>query len=372
MSGTRPRLRSLGVDGVAPALRAAGVSGAGGGGFPTYAKWTDLAEASYLLVNHQESEPNCCVDRWLGRERADALAELFDALLAVALDVVVVGAKRRDRDPWVAPLEEATDATVYEPGDLPVDPASESGVVVAYTDDTYEYGMENVLLQTVADVVIGKDLPVDYGWIVQNTETLHNVHRALTENRPVLDTYVHVDGVLGGGERVPNRLFEAPVGTSAADLLAAAGVDPDLGDGRVLAAGGPGWCFELQRPPDRWGVRKRTNCVLVLPADAVADNTYGNGRVNVLDAFEWPRPGSAVSPRRRHPDRVHVPVVTDDDYDGVAPSRPTVGLGDTVDRGDVVAEPASGDERFSVAHHAPLAGEVVDVTRREVELRRTD
>jgi Na+-translocating ferredoxin:NAD+ oxidoreductase RnfC subunit len=120
-------------------------------------------------VNHQESEPNYYIDKWLGHERADELGQLFDALLDRALDAIVIGAKAKERDPWMGPLETATDATVCEPSDIPLDPGSKSGVVIAYPED--QYGMESVLLRLVVGVVMSDDLPMDHGWIVQNTET---------------------------------------------------------------------------------------------------------------------------------------------------------------------------------------------------------
>jgi Na+-translocating ferredoxin:NAD+ oxidoreductase RnfC subunit len=373
VSETLERLRSVGADGLSERLQEAGVSGAGGGGFPSYVKWESLADARYLLVNHQESEPNCYLDKWIGREYADELADLFEALLAEHLECVVVGAKWTDRDPWLRPLEAAVDGTVYEPDDLPFDPEEATGVVFAYTEDTYEYGMENVLMRVSTGTVIGKDLPVDYGWIVQNTETVYNIYQALIEERPVLRTHVHVDGLDADGKRLTHRLLDVPVGTSAADLLAAAGADTlSLPADRVLLAGGPGWCFRVQRPPDRWGARKRTNCLLLFDEVLVSDNTYGNGRVNVLDTVDWVPSDPETEPTRIDPDRLHVPIVTNERYrDLVAPSTPTVSLGDGLERGQRLADPTPAGDGFCVAHHAPVDGRVVDVTPREVELRRT-
>ncbi len=371
MTALTERVRAVGPDDIPSILREAGVSGAGGGGFPAYVKWQHLDEARHLLVNHQESEPNCFVDKWIGREYADELAALFDGLLASGLETVVVGVKQKDRDPWLRPLERATDGVVYHPDDLPLDPEDENGVVFAYTDDTYEYGMENVLLRVVADTVIGKDLPVDYGWIVQNTETVHNICRAL-DDEPVLRTYVHVDGLDDHGDRLNHRMLDVPVGTAAGDLLATAGVDHiTLPEDRVLLAGGPGWCFRVHRPPDRFGVRKRTNCLLLLDEVPVDENTYGNDRVNVLDDYDWTPDDPETEPTRIEPDRVHVPTVTNEAYrDLVAPSTPTVELGDRVERGEVVAEPIPQGDGHCVAHHAPVSGRVVDLTPREVEIRR--
>ncbi|PSP19862.1 hypothetical protein BRC62_01185, partial [Halobacteriales archaeon QH_10_67_13] len=79
-------------------LRRGGVSGAGGAGFPTYAKWEHLEKVEYLMVNHQESEPVYTGDKWLGRARPEKLAALFEWLLAEHLEAVVVSAKAGDRE----------------------------------------------------------------------------------------------------------------------------------------------------------------------------------------------------------------------------------------------------------------------------------
>jgi Na+-translocating ferredoxin:NAD+ oxidoreductase RnfC subunit len=372
MSRTLDAFRTLGEDGIAPRLQEAGVAGAGGGGFPSYVKWRRIDEANHLLVNHQESEPNCYMDKWLGREYPDRLADLFDALLDVTLDTVVIGAKYSKRDRWLLPLEDATDGTVYTPDELPIDPEEEEGVVFAYTEDKYEYGMENILLQTVADTILGKDLPIDYGWIVQNTETMYNIWRAVVEEEPVTHKFVNVDGYLADGSRLRHRMLEVPIGTPATTLLEAAGVDPaDLSDDRVLADGGPGWCFEVQRPPSRLGIRKRTNCLLVLGEDTVEEHTYGNDRINVLEPLDWSLDDPDTEPSRTVlPTKTNVPIVTNDSYgDLIAPSEPVVDLGDEVSRGDPLAEPV--EDGFSVYHHASVHGEVTDVTPREIEVRHT-
>jgi len=357
---------------IATRLQEAGLSGAGGAGFPSYVKWNTIDEVDSLLVNHQESEPNCYVDKWIGREHAEELAALFDALLETTLDTVVIGAKQKDREPWLTPLEEATGGTVRAPDELPIDVAEESGVVFTYTQPRYELGMENVLLQKTAGTILGKDLPVDYGWIVQNTETLYNVWRALAEEEPVLHKFVHVDGYRGDGSRVPHRMFEAPVGTSAAALLEAAGVDPDsLAKDRTLVDGGPGWCFKVQRPADRYGVAKHTNCLMILDEADVEEYTYGNDRINVIEPLDWDHEEPDTEPTQITPDRVHIPIVTNEVYDDlVAKSRPTVEFGNDVTDGQVVATPRKEGRGFSVAHHTPIAGEVADVTPREVEVRR--
>lgn len=364
MSVTLQQLEQAELPELATTLRNAGVSGAGGAGMPSYAKWDRLDEVDHLLVNHQESEPNYYIDKWLGRERADEFATLFDALLGRAFETVVVGAKAKDRNEWMREFERATDATVYLPDQLPIDSDEESGVVFVYTDDKYEYGMESVLLRMVGDVVIGQDLPMDHGWLVQNTETLHNVFRAFKGGKPTTHKYLHV-----GGNVPRHRFLEVPVGTPAAEVLEAAGRPIEDLDGEILADGGPGWCFEIPTP-DEFGVTKRTNCLTVVDSEVAEENTLGSeGRINVLSEYDWDRDQETAPTETLRPETVRIPLVTNPAFESVvAPSEPIVSPGESVSVGEMIATPSS--EAISNTQHASIDGEVAEVTDSYVEIRR--
>ena len=370
-----PSERTIDPETIHERLREAGVAGAGGAGFPSYVKWADLSGIHSLMVNHQESEPNYYADKWLGRERAEELSTLFDAFLGESdanpdgsFDRVVVGTKEPYRDEWMGPFEAATDATVFGPEELPVTVTDHTGTLFVYTPNVYTYSEESVLLMVAAGTPIGEDLPTDHGWIVHNTETLYNIYRALFEDAPVTRTYVHVDG-----NTPEHRCLEVPIGTPASDLLEAAGIDDlDALDGQVLADGGPGWCYATDLSPEEFGVRKRTNAVLVLDEELATENTQEDGQIDVLTAAEWgpsdDRPHE-TEPTPLSPDVVRIPLITNAAYEGfVQPSVPVVEPGDTVSEGDVVAEPSS--EGISIAQHASIDGTVEDVTDTHVIVRR--
>jgi electron transport complex protein RnfC len=349
-------------------LQTAGVDGAGGAGFPAYAKWERLEEVRWLLMNHQESEPNYFIDKYLGRERAMEFAEFFQTMLDQGVfEAVVVCAKEKDRA-WLDTLEAATDATVVGPSDLPLPERDRRGVVIALTDDRYEYGMESVLLRLVGDVTMGTNLPMDFGWLVQNTESLANVIRALDDGTPVTEKYVHVDG------DVPrHRFLLAPVGTPATTLLAEAGLDSThLDASKMLADGGPGWCFAIEDDPDVWGLRKRTNCLLVLDRELAEANTLGDERINVLNPYlDAGEREYEQEPTRISPARVCVPLVSNPSLAGiVTPAAPVVTAGEVVEAGQLVARPT--DEGFSTAVHASIDGVVRAVTDRYIEISRVD
>ncbi|WP_408957117.1 NADH dehydrogenase subunit [Natrinema sp. 74] len=355
-----PAIRDSGVERV----RNAGIAGAGGAGFPSYAKWEQVASTDHLLVNHQESEPNFFVDKWLGMSRAAEFAALFDALLEDTFETVVVSAKWTDRDEYMTELEAETGGTVVSPDDLPLDADAASGVVFAYTDARYQYGMESVLLNVVADTVVGNDLPTDHGWLVQNTETMANIHRALTDETPVTHTYVHVDGA------VPrHRFLEVPIGTPASALLSAAGRPPDaLPSDAVLASGGPGWCFEIETPPEEFAVDKSTNGLLVLDESTVEEHALGGGRIDVLESTDWTAGPMETEPTATlEPDIVRIPLITNPDFEGtVSPAVPAVEPGDRVETGTVVATPPPNG--IGIPHHASVDGEVIAITETHVEI----
>ena len=345
-------------------IRDAGIAGAGGAGFPTYAKWEHYEDVDYLLVNHQESEPNFLKDRWIGQKSGKQLAKLFDLLLDTVFDLIVIGTKNHYRGMFLGALEEHTGAKVYGPEDLPIDPAEESGVVVAGTEDRYEFGMESVLLRLIADTVIGSDLPVDHGWIVQNTETLFNIHRAITHDKPVTHKYLHVDG-----DTPRHRFLKVPVGTTGAALLEAAGRPGGPGSEEVLADGGPGWSFEIERSPEMFGVRKRTNCILIIDRQLVEENKLGGGRINILGPQEWKAREFESEPTALTPERVRVPLVSNPAFEGlVSASIPEVTPGDLVSVGDRIARPA--EEGISIAQHASISGEVTAVTEHHVTIEQ--
>lgn len=364
MSDDEATAATADLSNLADTIQRAGVAGAGGAGFPSYAKWGRIDEVDFLMVNHQESEPSYYIDKWLGREHAPVYGELFEALLDQHLQTVVVGSKEKNRDPWALPLEEAAPGEVVLPDELPIDAGDYEGIVHAYTADTYQLGMESVLLNMVADTVIGRDLPMDLGWIVQNTESLYNIHRAVFHDEPVTTKWVHAAG------NVPtHRFLEVPVGTPAVDILEAGGLDGGaIPEGQVVADGGPGWCFACESDLETYPVSKACNAFLVLDEDVVEENTFGeDGRINVLDAYEWNQPDDETEPSERlEPERVYVPLITNPDFEGiVAPSVPVVEAGDAVEVGDVIAEP---DEGISNFQHASIDGTVADVTDEHIAI----
>lgn len=345
-------------------IQEAGVAGAGGAGFPSYVKWQSLDDIDYLLINHQESEPNYYADKWLGREYTTEFAGFFSALTSTFLQSVVIGTKEKYRAEWMGPLEEASEPKRFMADDLPADTSELSAINIAYTPDVYTYSEESVLLMVTVGQQIGEDLPTEHGWLVHNSETIFNIINAVTSQSPVTRKFVHVDG-----NTPRHRCLDVPIGTTATTLLEEAGRDDGtIESGEVLADGGPGWCYEITESPTEFGVRKRTNAVLVLDKPVADEHTEDDGQIDVLEAQSWERTHEE-SPTPIEPDSVRIPLITNAAYSGfVAPSEPVVSEGDSVSVEDVIAEPVPGE--ISNPQHASIPGVVTDISDTHIEIHR--
>ena len=222
-------------------VREAGVVGAGGAGFPTHVKVASRVDT--VIANGAECEPVLVTDQWV---TASHPAEVVEALRAVADEVgakrAVLAIKRKYHD-LAARLHPHV---------------SRLGVELFLLDDFYPAGDEQVLVHEVTGRVVPEcGIPLEVGAVVCNVATLRNIRDAM-DGRPVILKHVTV-----AGEVVRPGVYIAPVGTSAAELVAAAG-GAKIADFRVVE-GGPmmGWVIpDLDSP-----VTKTTAGYLVLAPD---------------------------------------------------------------------------------------------------------
>jgi Na+-translocating ferredoxin:NAD+ oxidoreductase subunit C len=341
---------------LADILKAHGIVGAGGAGFPTWAKYT--APQPILVVNAQESEPGYFIDKWLHDDKATELVDLLAWLRGWGIEKTVVAAKLKDRQSF-ARMEHAAgmgaggarvlDCTGRNRHALLEQPEP---VLFAYTDDKYAFGMETALLLIVAQKKIPQgERPSQHGFIVSNTETLWNMYRALTAAAPVTTKHVHVYGA------TPRHTFrEVPVGTPASVVLHDAGVTLDDIAARqlVVVDGGPGWFERVD--PQFAVVTRRTNALLVLDPTEV-----DTGKTDVLPGpgkAGYPRADTvfAMTPSPLSSAQVRVPLVDNPKFKAVLPARPLVAVGAHVRRGELIA--AAAGDGISVDVHASIDGTV--------------
>jgi Na+-translocating ferredoxin:NAD+ oxidoreductase RnfC subunit len=224
------------------AVQAAGVIGAGGGGFPTHVKLQ--AQVDTVIANGSECEPLLASDKNLLKRHAAAVVE------GVALAMEATGA----RSGFIAVKGHYTDVVAAVRKALP----GAGGITLRLLENYYPAGDE---LLTVFDctgrVVPEGGLPPDVGVLVGNVLTFSQIAAAL-DGKPVTERPV----TIAGSVRKP-VVVVAPIGTLYADLLATAGGACDPSD--VWFDGGP---MMGSLVADRClGIARTTSALLLLPAD---------------------------------------------------------------------------------------------------------
>lgn len=226
---------------IVTAVQQAGVTGAGGAGFPTYVKLQ--AQAEYVIANGAECEPLTHVDKQMMLHYApQVIAGVRAAMEATGARQGILGVKGKYKE-IIATLRAALGAT--------------TDVTIAELGNFYPAGDEQVLVYDVLGRVVPEGgIPIDVGCVVQNIETLYNIDAAL-QGKPVTDKFITIQGAV----RKPMSV-RVPIGITLREVLALAGVatpNPVVLDGGAMM----GEVVESLDDP----VTKHTKMLLVLPYD---------------------------------------------------------------------------------------------------------
>ncbi len=244
---------ALAPDEVIERIRASGLRGRGGAGFPTGIKWRTVREdpcpTKYVVCNAAEGEPGTFKDRWLIRANPYLVVEgLGIAAYAVGAERAFIGIKA-GFDPEVARLAAAMEEMAQHDlvGPVPME--------LIQGPDEYLFGEEKALLEVIEG---NEPLPrIVPPWmeglfrrpgspnptVANNVETLANVPLILdrgpdwfrslgTEDSPGTMLFT-----LSGDIRSPG-VYELPLGYSLRDLVE--GVGGGVPEGRALKAVFPG------------------------------------------------------------------------------------------------------------------------------------
>ena len=186
---------------LAEILKQHGVVGAGGAGFPTHVKAD--AEVEFMIANGAECEPLVHKDVELMKNFPSEI------ISGMRLMMRATGARRGKfglKEKNVAAVE----AIGSHVGSAPID--------MVFLGDFYPSGDEYGLVYTATGRLIPPaGIPLQVGCVVNNVETLYNVHRA-DRNVPVIRKFLSVTGEVGE----PKSLW-VPIGTPFRDVLALAG-----------------------------------------------------------------------------------------------------------------------------------------------------
>lgn len=221
-----------------------GVVGAGGAGFPTYAKLDKRADT--LILNCAECEPLLKLHRQVLEKYAHEILSTLDILAkAVEAQRVLIAVKGSYR--------KAVEAVRANLSAFP-------NMELSLLPEIYPAGDEVVLIyETTKRVVPPGSIPITVGVTVFNVETILNVHNAIQNTHPVTEKFITIAG------EVKNPItLKVPIGITASELVDLAG--GVTVDDPVFISGGPmtGRVMNLYE-----SITKTSNAILVMPRDAV-------------------------------------------------------------------------------------------------------
>ncbi len=149
-------LLAMGRDRIVDVMKASGLRGRGGAGFPTGLKWSFMPKETdgrpaYLVINADESEPGTCKDREIMRHDPHTLIEgaliASFAMGANACYIYIRGEYVREKEALQAAIDEAYDAGLIGPD------ACKSGydfdLYLTHGAGAYICGEETALLESL-------------------------------------------------------------------------------------------------------------------------------------------------------------------------------------------------------------------------------
>ena len=241
-------------------LQEMGIVGAGGAGFPSYAKLSDRADT--VILNCAECEPLLKVHRQVletyANEILSSLSEIVKSVGAAQGIIAVKSSYKKTLRALESEISEFPSLSIHQ------------------LRSVYPAGDELILIKEVTGRIVEPgQLPISVGAIVFNTETVYNVYRA-SHGAPVTHKFVTV-----AGEIAHPMTLRVPIGTKISQLISAAGGET-VEDASYIS-GGP-MMGKLVSPSDV--ITKTTNAIIVLPSDhTVVLNKSRNASINLRRAM---------------------------------------------------------------------------------------
>lgn len=235
-------------------IKAAGIIGLGGAGFPTHVKLApkNPEAIEYVIANGAECEPYITCDDQLMRTRGREIVEGLKIMLRLfpkAEGVIII---EENKPEAIKAMEQAC--------------SGEEKVRVQAVHTKYPQGGE----RSIISVVAGKHLklgmlPADAGCVVDNVATVYAIYQAVCKSEPIMER-----GFTVSGDAVKNPCnLMVRIGTSFSEVLEEAGGIREGVKPQKLLCGGPmmGIALASLDVP----ICKNNNALTVLSADPVAE-----------------------------------------------------------------------------------------------------
>ncbi len=239
-------------DEILDAVKAAGVVGMGGAGFPTNVKLSpkNADEIDRIIVNASECEPYLTSDYRRLMEQSEKIIEGLRIALRLFKGSKGIIAVEDNKPEAIKLLREKLGA--------------DSDITVHSMKTKYPEGAERQLIYAnTGRYINSKMLPADVGCIVHNVDTIYSIYEAVREGKPLITRIVTVSG-----DAIENPCnLKVRTGTSYAELVEAAG--GFKGTPAKIISGGPMMgkaIYSLDLP-----VTKSSSAILCLSRDEASE-----------------------------------------------------------------------------------------------------
>jgi electron transport complex protein RnfC len=253
--------RTLPADELRKRIKAAGIVGIGGAGFPTHVKLAPPPEAKVdvLIINGVECEPYLTTDHRLMLEHPEEIIEGAKIILAtLGIEECHIGIEANKMDAIEVLRKAAGDKA-----------SNGFKITVDALKVKYPQGSEKQLIESITKRrVPGFGLPFDVGVIVQNVGTTKAIYDAVALNKPL---YEKVITITGKGISRPANL-KIRIGTRLSDIVSyLGGTKPDLAR---IVLGGPMMGFPISTLDI--AVTKTTSGVLFLTEEEIDSRPFSH------------------------------------------------------------------------------------------------
>ena len=225
-------------------IHQSGISGLGGAGFPSARKLKHPNRT--LIVNAAECEPYItCDDMQIREHAAEIVIGAQIAAHIIGADTIHFGIED-DKPQAIAALKRA------------IADAADPRIRLTTVPTRYPSGNSRQLIELLLGIRVPADRhAAEYGLICHNSATLKAIHDAIQLGQPLTERYV----TLTGEALAAPQNLRARIGTPIDHLIAqAGGASPDA----RLIIGGP--MMGHPQTINRAGLKKTSNCLLLLPA----------------------------------------------------------------------------------------------------------
>ena len=204
-------------------VKAAGIIGMGGAGFPTYVKIDTDLKGGTVIANAVECEP-------LLKHNIKQVTQDPESIYRGMLYVM----KATNASKGLLAIKEKNIEAIEAFRKII---KSEDNIEISALEDIYPMGEERAIVRETLGVLLKTDqLPLEENAVVLNVETLSRITQAVELKKPVISKNITVVGKLKSGKQ-EHVFMDVPLGTTVKELIErAGGIDGNYGE---IIMGGP-------------------------------------------------------------------------------------------------------------------------------------